>query len=245
MDNKFQEQLRNHRIAPTAKPWERIEAELNKGKKRSTFIIYTRWAAAASIALMVTAYANWNRLPVSSSVVDSKEKTEFPQKPVERIDTPSVSPQTAPQNNDNQLVAPQQQQPILKKSMQERQEQLATSIFLKEKNNQENNIIVKENNNIVLKNNEQSIAFLNNTIKNVSFNRVEKGLQLPEIPLAVKEEVRLNKKWKSYLNEEIAETSDSTFTEKALVMVDQKTRTFVQRAWKPVMREFIRLRKGF
>ncbi len=249
LEKKFQEQFREHRINPSAMPWERIEAELDKSKKRPVFVIYSRWAAAASVALLITAYANWNHLPMGSNLAAAKENTEQKTTTSEPI-TPEVktdvTTNSLTQNTNKQVVTKnirvaQQHHNTIKSINQ--QSVIPESIAAPQPDIQKNTSVA--NVSITKRNAEKIFILPNYSAVELRYTKDDVALNLPEIPAQLLEKNRINKKWKTYLNEEISEDSDSTLTERTLVMVDQKTRTFVQRTWKPMLKEFFRLRKGF
>jgi hypothetical protein len=250
LEKRFQEQFREHRINPSAMPWERIEAELDKSKKRPVFVIYSRWAAAASVALLITAYANWNHLPMGSNLAAAKEKaaqqntTQEANTPEVKIDVTTIAPLTQNTNTQsviknirvvqhhNNQVKPMIQQSATPESLTALQAEI-------QKNTAASNVPITK------RNIENTLVLSNRSTAELRYSKEDIALDLPVIPAPLLEKNRINKKWKTYLNEEISEDSDSTLTERTLVMVDQKTRTFVQRTWKPMLKEFFRLRKGF
>lgn len=249
LEKKFQEQFREHRINPSAMPWERIEAELDKSKKRPVFVIYSRWAAAASVALLITAYANWNHLPMGSNLAEAKEKTEqktsTSEVPTAEVKT-DVATNSLTQNTNTQIITEnirvvQHHHNTIKPIKQ--QNVTPESIAAPQPDIQKNTSVA--NVPITRRNAEKTFTLPNQFPAELRYTKDDIALNLPEIPAQLLEKNRINKKWKTYLNEEISEDSDSTLTERTLVMVDQKTRTFVQRTWKPMLKEFFRLRKGF
>ncbi len=245
MDKNFQNQLREHKIKPSAKPWERIEAELNRQKKPATFVIYSRWAAAASVALMVTAYANWNHTPLNASVAEATQSQKTIESNIAQNNEENISPKTIVVPNTVAEI------PIIKYDfrLSPKKNNPIQSI---DNQNITNNIKIEnviENKVATIttqRNKEVAIAQLNSNLKALLLEQKEiKYSDLPEFSNILTAEANKEFRWRKVLSEDFSEESDSTFTERALVIANKKTVAFFSNNWKPALKEWFRLRKGF
>lgn len=274
LEKNFKEQLSQHRIDPSAKPWDRIEAELNKNKRSTTFVMYSRWAAAASVALFITGYSIWNKVPLSADMADTKkvEQINVPATPSAiKVVTPNENKVTEAQAIVNTIVNTTEKtttnfverpnnkaiNPVnsTKKNSSEFNIQIINNQEVVS-NNSTNNYIQKSDQNIRNTSNQnqinrpyESLAQLNAKNTNavaVPSRKVTIGEDnLPEIPNALVESSTSYRKWSKLINEEYSEQSDSTLTEMALQAANRKTIAFVQKNWQPALKNWLQLRRGF
>ena len=242
MDKNFQKELRDYKITPSAKPWEKIEAELNRNKKPSTFVIYSRWAAAASVALLVTAYLSWNPSNADNSVANTSTvppKEIVSPAPQNTIDKPVTAP-----NNTTTIAttnANSSQKPLLQEGKNKPQQSVNQYIENKSKTNDYVAFVNPNKRNV-----EQNLATLKTDFKTLEYpTRATTDLDLPKISTVLIEDSRLYNKWKKVLSEDFSEESDSTFTERTLDIANKKAVALLKSNWKPALIEWIKLRKGF
>jgi hypothetical protein len=239
--NAFKNKLYNHQIKPSANAWERIEADLDKGKVRR-LPLNVRWAAAAMFVFAVSGAITWKVMqkPVNQNFVKNENKI-LPQPKIEN---------TAP-------VVPQVQKESVVSTEQKTINQTPTPnqfIFLQKEKIEKNNVVevkqtvfpntnmtpILEQKNIFFeKRNTESVAFLNqNTWRYLDIN--PKNIEIPRIQTIEDEEEEDDTIVFGPLNlpKIRNEKGDSTFTERVLAFGEQKAKQVVSRAFKPVIKRF-------
>jgi hypothetical protein len=248
IEQKFQEGLKNHQIKPSAKAWERIEADLDSRNKKASWVIYTRWAAAASVALIVTAYASWNNVPIQSQVATQKETKTTPAMPATTIINET---NTTLQYTDNQLIKPKNTITPIETQIQKVNNNIATKGT---KENAAQHATLNENlaqtEKIITQNKiesptnprniERQMQFLKTQQQAILIAQKDVALLLPEMPSEMKEKSRIERKWQKFLAEDWSEESDSTFSEKAIVFAEQKTKNYISKFWTPRFKKWFK-----
>ncbi len=236
--NAFKNKLYHHEIKPSPKGWERIEADLDKGKIHR-MPINLRWAAAAMFVFAISGAVTWRYLqkPDGQEVAQVK-KTDFTIPNTEKETLPNATPSTSvvqipvtPNTEKPALVKPifVPKQKVNEQNLVQHQEVLKTNTPL----------TVEKINIPMEKRSLENIAFLNQknwnylpiASKNVEIARIQdddddtnsdesvasNGLTLPKL---------------------LSPKSDSTFTERVLAYGQQKAKQVVSRAFKPVLKRF-------
>ncbi len=240
--NAFKNKLYNHQIKPSANAWERIEADLDKGKVRR-LPLNIRWAAAAVFIFASSGVITWKFLqkPVNQEFA----KIENPNSILPKVEIPSV---IVPQEPKEEVVINEQK--TIKQTPISNQ-----FVFLQKEKIEKNNVVqVKENilpktnptpilekkNIFIEKRNTENIAFLDkNTWKYLEIN--PKNVEIQKIPLTFDEydyEEEIIVFGPLNLPKIRSEKSDSTFTERVLALGEQKAKQVVSRAFKPVLKRF-------
>lgn len=249
LDKKIKEQLHNYKIQPSAKPWDRIEAELNAKHKPKPWIVYVRWAAAASVLVVLFSYPYWrisNNSQDLTSVtpkiernIDSTSKLEIKNQNTEVV---NLTPEKAKENSE------------FKKSNFNNTNTEQTIRYKSNFNGMANSNQVTNSNNLtnltekkqVSRPLEQEIAFLNYNMQTFDIQHNNPNqLNLPEFSNELTETASNYIKWKKFFMEDMNEESDSTLTERALNLANKKSVAFVKNNWKPAVAKWVKLKKGF
>lgn len=239
--NTFKNKLYNHQIKPSKNAWERIEADLDKGKVRR-LPLNARWAAAAMFIFAISGAITWKVMqkPVNQDFVKNENK---------------ILPQPSVENNVPIVLQEQKETVVSTEQKTIKQAPIPNQfVFLPKEKIETNNVVqvkemvlpnanitpILENRNVVIeKRNAESIAFLNkNDWKYLEIN--PKNVEIPRVQ-SIEDEVEedevivlgpLN------LPKIRSEKGDSTFTERVLALGEQKAKQAVSRAFKPVLKRF-------
>lgn len=242
LDKKIKEQLRNYKIQPSAKPWERIEESLEAKQKAKPWFVYVRWAAAASIIFIAVSYVYWKPSENDNlELVDTKNNIEVPQQ------NSIIQPQNSEAETQTIIVDKEKNsyKLILKNTNSNQSEQQS---FVK---NDELPILQTTASQSIDKQPirrpvESMIATLQPKIQtfDTQYN-IPDQLNLPVISTELTESGNSYMKWKRFFMEEFNEESDSTITEKALNLANKKSVAFMKNNWKPAVAKWVKLKKGF
>ncbi|MFZ4543232.1 MAG: hypothetical protein ACOYOA_04220 [Saprospiraceae bacterium] len=236
--NDIKDKLRDYKIQPSAKAWEKIENALDKEKKSSAAIIYFRWAAAASVAMLITSYALFNNIPLGAGVADlsGKEiKTDF-------VKDSSIQIPESRNNNGGSLVNANSERIAAVKNKFSVQGNTVALTTKNELSTQNNTVTAFEDKSYQSRN-TAALASLNTAIPSVTHNRASTIYpDLPEFSTALLEDARIHRKWMNLLSEDLTEERDSTLTERALDLANKKTVTLFQSNIKPMLLDWYRSR---
>lgn len=241
-DKKYKKLLYDYKINPSQKSWERIEEALGREEKKpAVWLIYTKWSAAASIALMITAYAIYQKVPMKADVANAIT--------IQQNNVASITQNT--EKNETISTKIIDNQPL--ESIVINNKEITTAI--KKELPQTPQIaqikpsIEQEDKNFEAMRQRNTFSIVSLPMANLSAlsyeSQVIEPKNLPQVTKLSPDEQRINKKWNQLVMEEINEEADSTITEKALFVANKKTVAFLQSNIKPTLISWFKLRKGF
>jgi hypothetical protein len=232
--NAFKNKLYHHEIKPSPKGWERIEADLDKGKIRQ-MPINLRWAAAAMFVFAISGAVTWKYLqkPDGQEVVQVQSLDNTP-KEVLPITKPTPTVVEAPVLPN--VEKPSAVKPVFAPTHRQNEENVAQ---IQEFYQPINPIIVEKLNLPTEKRNLENVAFLNQKKMNdlpINLKKVEiSRIQDDDDDADNSESVADNP---LSLPKLLSPKNDSTFTERVLAFGQQKAKQVVSRAFKPVLKRF-------
>ena len=231
--NHIKNKLQNHEIKPSKMAWERIEAELDKGKVR-VLPFDIRWAAAAMFLVAATGVITYNTLQNADNqlVVNIKNTNEDKSINISKEETKQEIVQNRVVEQEKKPSTKKSISPVIYKSEPQNIVQDVVQIpqILQTETPSKTPRILLENANTIAK---VDWKFLDIKTKNVDIQRISEDDEDTEDDNVVFQ----NRNFPRILKQT---EGDSTLTEKIISFGQMKAKQVVSKAFRPVLKRFNR-----